>query len=49
MLAIAYGDWETVLEEHIVRAVEIRIWEVVMKNIEKANSSKNRIYRQQKI
>ena len=38
MLAIAYGDWETVLEEHIVRAVEIRIWEVVMKNIEKANS-----------
>lgn len=41
MKADGYGNWENALDEHIVRAIEIRIWEKFLKNDFQANKLRN--------
>lgn len=41
MKADGYGSWENALDEHIVQAIEIRIWEKSLKNDFQANKLRN--------
>lgn len=40
MTKIGYSDWQNALEEHIVRAIEIRLWKTALKNNQYAEKLK---------